>query len=82
MNSSQFSQALDSFDGKAIDAIPFICKSCNIGFDIASMLFNNNKNKHNCNNRIYKSLPVLSKKYLKEFNNFTLTVNIQFNYGT
>lgn len=82
MNSSQFSQALDSFGDSPIDIIPFICKSCNVPFDIANMLYTNNKSKLDRNTRIYKSLPILARNNLKKFDDFTLTVKIEFNYGT
>jgi len=77
---SEFNKAIDSFDGKGTDIVLFISKVCGLSIYIASMLYNTNKHKDDCNIRIYKSLPPVYAQTLRDFKDFKLTVDIEFNY--
>jgi len=64
-----------------METIVFITKSCKLSLYMAKLILLR-KTEGNIGRGIYESLPILNRKYLNDFNNFKLSIYINFSYGT
>ena len=82
MTQSEFELVLNTrYSQSKMEATVFITRTCKVTLYIARVLLMQ-QDKEGIGRAVYNALPILNKKYLADYTDFKLIININFEYGS